>query len=61
MGVERDLLTAAEMDAMTPDERAAAVRERIATDLDEVPEGFRVRIEQTGQRLAAELGSTSGR
>ena len=61
MGVERELLTAAEMDAMTPDERAAAVRERIATDLDGVPEGFRTRVEQTGQRLAAELGSTSDR
>jgi hypothetical protein len=61
MGVERELLTAAEMDAMTPDERATAVRERIATDLDEIPDGFRARIERTGQRLATELGSTSGR
>lgn len=61
MGVERELLTAAEMDTMTPDERAAAVRERIAPDLDELPEGFRTRIEQTAQRLATELGSTSDR
>ncbi len=61
MGVERELLTAAEMDAMTPDERAAAVRERIVANLDEVPDSFRARIEQTGQRLAAELGSTSDR
>ncbi|MCP3854600.1 MAG: hypothetical protein GY745_13780 [Actinomycetia bacterium] len=46
------VLTAEELDAMTPDERAQAFNERIVTDLDELPAKFRDRVIGTGQRLA---------
>ena len=48
------LLTAPELDAMTPDQRAAAVGERIVTNLDELPAEFRQRVVDTGARLGAE-------
>jgi hypothetical protein len=51
---DRRLLTAPELDAMTPDQRAAAVGERIVTNLDELPAEFRQRVLDTGARLAAE-------
>lgn len=51
----RRLITAAEMDEMTPDQRAAVIDERIVTDWDEVPEGFRHKVIATAQRLADEL------
>ena len=38
------LLTAADLDEMTPDERAAAFRDRIVTDWDDVPEHVRAKI-----------------
>ena len=40
-GIQRELITAAELARMTPNERAAAVNERIVTDLDSVPRDFR--------------------
>lgn len=40
---------------MSPDERARVVREHIVTDLDQVPESFRRRVETTAARLAEQL------
>ena len=55
MAESRKLLTAAELDQMTPDQRAAAVREHVVTDLDELPTNFRQRVEDTARRLAVQL------
>ena len=49
------LISAEELDGMSPDERARVVREHIVTDLDQVPEGFRRRVEATAARLAEKL------
>lgn len=49
------LITAEELDGMSPDERARVVREHIVTDLAQVPEGFRRRVETTAARLAEQL------
>ena len=49
---ERKLLTAPELDGMSPDERAAAVNDRVVTDLDQLPSEFRDRVVATGRRLA---------
>ena len=46
------LITAEQLDAMSPDERARVVREHIVTDLDELPGDFRRRVETTAGRLA---------
>lgn len=58
MADDRKVLTAEELDAMTPDQRAAAFDERIVRDLEDLPDAFRVRVIATGQRLAAELRSS---
>jgi hypothetical protein len=47
------LITAEELEAMSPDERAAAVNERIVTDLDELPAEFRAQVVATAEQLAA--------
>ncbi len=57
---ERKLISATELEEMTPDERAAVVNERIVTDLDELPPEFRARVMATGQKLAAERAQTDG-
>ena len=49
------VITAEELDAMTPDQRAQVVREHIVTDLDHLPEAFRQRVETTAARLAEQL------
>ena len=54
MGSEPKLLTAADLDAMTPAERSAAFEERLVTDLDSLPEDFRNRIVATAERLGKE-------
>lgn len=59
MSEDRKPLTAPELDAMSPDERAAALTERIVTDLMSIPDEFRQRVLDTGARLAAERRSTS--
>jgi len=46
------LIKAEELDAMSPDERARVVCEHVVTNLDEVPEDFRQRVETTAGRLA---------
>ena len=50
-------LTAAELDQMSPDQRADALRDRLLTDLDELPVTFRQRVEETARRLAEQLPS----
>ncbi|MEO5839158.1 MAG: hypothetical protein ABIQ73_21015 [Acidimicrobiales bacterium] len=54
MAEKPELLTAAVLDSMSPDERAAAVRAHIVTDLDELPADFRQRVVATGERIARE-------
>ena len=54
MSADRNLVTAAELDAMSPDERAALVSERIVTNLDELSPEFRDRVLTTGRQLASE-------
>ena len=49
------VLTAEELDAMSPDERARVVREHIVTDMEQLPDGFRRRVETTATRLARQL------
>ncbi len=49
------LVTAAELDALTPDQRAAAMGERIVTELNTLPEHFQQRITDTATMLAAAL------
>ncbi len=54
MADKNQILTAEELDAMTPDERAKAFRDRIVTDPEEVPTEFRDRVFETAKRLGAE-------
>ena len=54
MAEKPELITAAALDAMSRDERAAAVRAHIVTDLDELPAEIRQRVVATGERLARE-------
>lgn len=50
------LITAAEMDQMTPDQRAAVVNERVVTRLDDLPDEFRHKVLDTARRLAEQYG-----
>ena len=59
MGGRPRVITAAELDAMSPDERARVVREHIVTDLDALPTDFRHRVEATAASLALERRSTT--
>jgi hypothetical protein len=54
------VITAEELDGMSPDERAQVVRDHIVTDLDQLPEGFRRRVEATAARLAEKIRPTTG-
>ena len=49
-------LSAAEMERMTPDERALAVRRRQLHSLDQLDPKFRDRVEETGRKLLKERG-----
>lgn len=49
-------LSAAEMEQMTPDERAQAVRDRQLQSLDELEPAFRDRVRETGRKLLEERG-----
>lgn len=49
------VITAEELDAMSPDQRAQVVREHIVTGLDHLPEAFRQGVETTAARLAEQL------
>lgn len=48
------VITAEELDAMTPDQRAAAiVRDSVVTDWDDVPAEFRRKVEATGKQVGS--------
>ncbi|MDP1804090.1 MAG: hypothetical protein Q8K72_02900, partial [Acidimicrobiales bacterium] len=49
------VITAEQLDAMSPDQRAQVVRDQIVTDLDHLPAAFRQRVETTAARLAEQL------
>ncbi len=53
------VITAEELDGMSPDERAQVVRDHIVTDLDQLPDGFRRRVETTAARLAEQIRPTA--
>jgi hypothetical protein len=60
MGLPTKIVTAAEMDLMTPNERAAVVEAGIVRNLDDVPEPFRSRIIAKAHEVEARLfGATS--
>lgn len=52
---DRELITADDLDRMTPDQRAAAVRVSIVTDWDQVSPEVRARIEATAAALASQV------
>ena len=54
------VITAEQLDSMSPDERAKVVREHIVTDLNELPDGFRRRVEATATRLSEQLRPATG-
>jgi hypothetical protein len=55
MADNREPLTAEDLDAMTPNERAAAFEERIVRDVDELPPSFLNKVMATGRRIADQL------
>ena len=52
----RKVWTAAEMELMSPDERARIVRQGQVTSLDELDPAFRSRVEAKSRRIAEEHG-----
>ena len=54
------VVSAADFDEMTPDERAAAVAEGVVTDWSEIPPGFRDRIVNTAKRLSTDSDVAAG-
>ncbi|HUP69967.1 MAG TPA: hypothetical protein VM142_09150 [Acidimicrobiales bacterium] len=58
MAKDRDLMAAAELDELSPSERAQAVREGLVKDLEQLPESFRRRLEDSARRLSAELNQS---
>ena len=59
MAKKRESLSAEQLDAMTPDERAQAFRDRIVTDPGELPEDFRRKIYDRARQLGAEHADRS--
>ncbi|MCP3853173.1 MAG: hypothetical protein GY745_07390 [Actinomycetia bacterium] len=59
MADKQETLSAEQLDAMTPDERAQAFRDRIVTDAHELPEDFRRKIYDRAQQLGAERADRS--
>ena len=53
---ERRTVSAAEMEQMSPDERARLVNESSIDDLSELDPEFRARVEAKGRRLLEERG-----
>ena len=56
---ERKFISAADMDRMTPNERAEAVNASICHSWDEVPEPFRTQVLETARELAQRFGHES--
>ena len=48
------VVTASQMEDLTPNERHQLVNDRVVTDLSQLPEGFRERVLAKGRRLLAE-------
>lgn len=61
MAEKPELLTADQLDDMTPNERMAAFEQHIVTDLNELPENFRNRITATAERLGKERRAAADR
>ena len=59
MADKREILSADQLDAMTPDQRAQAFRDRIVTDPDELPGDLRRKIYDRAQQLGAEHADRS--
>lgn len=57
MADQPELLRAAQLDAMTPDQRMAAFEQRVVSDLNELPREFRDRVVATAERLDQERRS----
>ena len=57
MADSRKVVSAAEMDAMSPEERAAVVESGVLRDWNEVEPNFRRVVEEKAQRIAATLRS----
>ncbi len=51
---DREVITADDLDRMTPDQRAASVRASIVTDWDQVSPDVRARIEDTAAALTSQ-------
>lgn len=51
-------LSADELDAMSPDERAEALRARIVTEMEEIPARFREEIYDTAHKLGQSTDPT---
>ena len=60
MNTDRELVTAAQLDAMSPNQRAATVAEHIVTGLAELSPAFRDQVLATGRRLVAERTQAAG-
>jgi len=54
MALERKLVTAAELDLMSPNERYEVFRSSIVRDMNELRPEFRDRVVETGRRLMNE-------
>lgn len=57
----RPVVTAAQMDAMTPTERREAFLSRVVWDLSELPDDLAAQIRAEGEALVAERERTDGR
>jgi hypothetical protein len=53
---ERPVLSATELEQLSPNERARLVDERSGGDVSDLDPGFRAKVEQTGRRLVEERG-----
>ncbi|MDZ7733916.1 MAG: hypothetical protein U5R31_13380 [Acidimicrobiia bacterium] len=53
---DQPILSAEELEQLTPDERAKLVNERSTTDLSDLDPDFRARVEEKGRRLVEERG-----
>jgi hypothetical protein len=53
---DRPVLSAAELEQLSPNERANLVNERSGGDVSGLDPGFRAQVEDTGRRLLEERG-----
>jgi hypothetical protein len=60
VALEPELLTVADLDSMTPNERAQAVNARVVMTSSKLPPAFRASVIATAERVADELKRTTG-